>query len=148
MSVNERSESIEFKLISRIGVIKTNQATGWSREINMVSWNGGIPKYDIRDWNPEHTRMTRGLTLYEDEMMKLAEILGNMFPQYDRRPDGSGGGSSGGGTGESSDVKTEKSDQQTESETQFTTLDEDASASEAQEESDTVPFDEVAAESA
>lgn len=148
MSVNERNESIEFKLISRIGVIKTNQATGWSRELNMVSWNGGIPKYDIRDWNPEHTRMTRGLTLYEDEVMKLAEILGNMFPQNNRTSGVSGVDPSGGGSSERSDVKTEKSDQQSETETQFTTLDEDTSISETQKGSDTVPFDEASVESA
>lgn len=43
--------------------------------MNLVSWNGGAPKYDIRDWAPEHEKMGKGTTLSEDEMIKLKEIL-------------------------------------------------------------------------
>ena len=31
----------------------------------------GEPKYDIRDWAPEHEKMGKGVTLSEDEMAKL-----------------------------------------------------------------------------
>lgn len=77
---NDRNnnESVEFKLISRIGTL-ANYQTGWNKEINIVAWNGGVPKYDVRDWNPEHDRMTRGVTLHEEEAKKLVEILTERF---------------------------------------------------------------------
>lgn len=69
---------ITFQIIKPIGVIKTNQC-GWSKELNIVSWNKGIPKFDIREWNPEHDRMTRGITFLTDEAENLAKILTEYF---------------------------------------------------------------------
>lgn len=68
------SERIEFKLIEQLGVLDTHKS-GWSREVNIVAWNGNPPKFDIRDWDPEHTRMSRGITLYENEAIKLTRLL-------------------------------------------------------------------------
>lgn len=42
---------------------------GWNLEINLVSWNGREPKYDIRKWNEDHSRSGKGLTLSEDEIV-------------------------------------------------------------------------------
>ena len=44
---------ITFEIVEKIGVI-TEYPTGWNREINIVSWNGNEPKYDIREWSPDH----------------------------------------------------------------------------------------------
>lgn len=65
---------IKFDIKKEIGVLSEN-AKGWRKEINLVSWNGGEPKYDIRDWAPEHEKMGKGITLTKDEVMKLKEIL-------------------------------------------------------------------------
>ena len=48
------------------------------KEINLVKWNDFAPKYDLRDWNEDHTRMGKGITLTEDELNKLKETLENM----------------------------------------------------------------------
>ena len=56
---------ITFEIVEKIGVI-TEYPTGWNREINIVSWNGNEPKYDIREWSPDHEKMSRGITLKED----------------------------------------------------------------------------------
>lgn len=74
MAINRNSGEIDFKIIRKIKTIVEYQ-TGWSMELNVVSWNGGVPKYDIRNWNPNHERMTKGLTLYEAEAKALAEKL-------------------------------------------------------------------------
>ena len=66
---------IEVKIVKHFGVLKKHE-TGWCREINKVSWNGADPKYDVRDWSPDHTRMSRGITLTDDEMDKLIEAMG------------------------------------------------------------------------
>ena len=73
MHDNERSE-IVFEIKEQIGVIKP-YPTGWNKELNLVSWNGNPVKYGIRDWDPEHEHMSRGITLHPDEMRKIVQLL-------------------------------------------------------------------------
>lgn len=70
---NERTEII-FEIAEQIGVIKP-YPTGWNKELNLVSWNNSPPKYDIRDWDPDHEHMSRGMTFFPDEMRKIMELL-------------------------------------------------------------------------
>lgn len=65
---------IKYDIVEEIGVLSEN-AKGWRKEINLISWNGSEPKYDIRDWAPEHEKMGKGITLTKDEVLKLKEIL-------------------------------------------------------------------------
>lgn len=65
---------ITFEITKELGVISEN-SKGWTRELNLVSWNEREPKYDIRDWNPDHTRMSKGISLTEEEMEKLVELF-------------------------------------------------------------------------
>lgn len=69
-----QNREIEFKLVEKLGVLDTHKS-GWAREVNIVAWNGKPPKFDIRDWDPEHERMSRGITLHEREAVRLAKIL-------------------------------------------------------------------------
>lgn len=64
----------KYDIIEHIGVLSEN-AKGWTKEINRISWNGAVPKYDIRDWAPEHEKMGKGVTLTAEEIQKLKEIL-------------------------------------------------------------------------
>ncbi len=68
------AESVNHEIVESIGVIYTKKS-GWTREINLVSWNGMDAKYDIRDWSPDHDKMSRGITLTEDELRKLVELV-------------------------------------------------------------------------
>ncbi len=74
MAANNNS-NVTFEIKRHCGVIDENPKSGWKRELNVVSWNGGEPKFDIREWSPDHTRMTKGLTLTYDQAAKLADIL-------------------------------------------------------------------------
>lgn len=65
---------IQFDIIEEIGVLSEN-AKGWRKEINLISWNGAAPKYDIRDWAPEHEKMGKGVTLTKDELQKLKGFI-------------------------------------------------------------------------
>ena len=67
-------EQITFEITEHIGVLGVYH-TGWKKELNLVSWNGNEPKYDIRDWDPAHERMSRGITLSEKEMGKIRDLL-------------------------------------------------------------------------
>lgn len=73
-SNGNQSGDIQFKVVERLGVLESHKS-GWNREVNIVAWNGNTPKFDIRDWDPEHERCSRGITLYEREAIKLAKIL-------------------------------------------------------------------------
>lgn len=64
----------KYDIVEHIGVLSEN-ARGWTKEINLISWNGATPKYDIRDWAPEHEKMGKGVTLTAEEVQKLKEIL-------------------------------------------------------------------------
>lgn len=65
---------VRFDIVEHIGVIST-YSTGWNKELNLVSWNGGQPKYDIRDWDMSHEHMSRGVTLHEKEMRQVFELM-------------------------------------------------------------------------
>ncbi len=66
--------AIKYDIIEEIGIISEN-AKGWRKELNLISWNGAAPKYDIRDWAPEHEKMGKGITLTEEEMKSLKNLL-------------------------------------------------------------------------
>lgn len=65
---------IKYEITEHIGVISENKS-GWKKELNLVSWNGADPKYDIRDWSPEHEKMGKGITLTADEAWELAQLI-------------------------------------------------------------------------
>lgn len=68
------NNEITFEILEHIGVVATFP-TGWKKEINLVSWNGAAGKYDIREWDPSHERMSRGITLKENEMRILLDLM-------------------------------------------------------------------------
>lgn len=69
---------INYEIKEHIGIISENK-NGWTKELNLVSWNDNDPKYDIRDWNPTHDKMSRGITLTEEEACELSIILSGEF---------------------------------------------------------------------
>ena len=58
------TNNITFEIVEHIGVIDTidNREEKWTKEVNVVAWNGGKPKIDVRDWNSSHDRMSRGIS--------------------------------------------------------------------------------------
>ncbi len=68
---------IKYEIKEELGVL-SESAKGWSKELNLISWNGGAPKYDLRDWAPDHEKMGKGITLNMDEVKELYRILGEV----------------------------------------------------------------------
>ncbi|MCD5324598.1 MULTISPECIES: YdbC family protein [Pontibacillus] len=66
--------NIKYEIISEIGTISENPK-GWKKELNEVSWNGREPKYDLRDWAPDHEKMGKGVTLTKEELVQLKHML-------------------------------------------------------------------------
>jgi hypothetical protein len=65
---------IKYEITESLGII-SESAKGWTKEINLVAWNNYAPKYDIREWDPEHVKMGKGLTFTADEIKELRDIL-------------------------------------------------------------------------
>ncbi len=66
-----------YEIVETVAVLSEN-ARGWRKELNLVSWGGRDPKYDIREWSPEHDRMGKGVTLSDEEMKALVAALKKM----------------------------------------------------------------------
>lgn len=66
--------NIEYEIVEELGVI-SERTKGWTRELNLISWNGGAPKYDVRDWAPNHEKMGKGITLSKEEAESLKDLL-------------------------------------------------------------------------
>ncbi len=64
---------IKFDIIKNITVLSEG-SKGWKKELNLISWNNNEPKYDIREWAPDHTKMGKGITLTKEELMLLKEV--------------------------------------------------------------------------
>ena len=64
----------KYGIVEHIGDLSEG-SKGWKKELNKISWNGAEPKYDIRDWSPEHDKMGKGVTLTEEEAGKLKDLL-------------------------------------------------------------------------
>ena len=57
----------------------SGETRGWTKEINLVSWNDSEAKYDIRAWSSDHSKMGKGITLSKDELLTLKEVLDELF---------------------------------------------------------------------
>ena len=64
----------KYDIVEEIGVLSEN-AKGWRKEINLISWNGAAPKYDIREWAPDHEKMGKGVTLTKEELETLKKLM-------------------------------------------------------------------------
>ncbi len=64
----------KYEIVEELGVLSEN-SKGWRKELNLISWNGAAPKYDIRDWSPEHEKMGKGVTLTEEEYESLKKLM-------------------------------------------------------------------------
>lgn len=68
---------IKFEIKENVGVL-SESSKGWKKELNLISWNDKEPKFDIREWSPDHQKMGKGATLSREELKSLKEILGEM----------------------------------------------------------------------
>ncbi|MDR3248893.1 MAG: hypothetical protein LBT39_08930 [Treponema sp.] len=71
---------ITFDIIKTYGLIAEERG-GWRKELNLVSWNGRNPKFDIRDWSPDHEKMGKGITLSQEEAAILTDLLKQAMDQ-------------------------------------------------------------------
>lgn len=72
------TKELDFEIKKTIGILSKSEK-GWTTELNYMIWNGGEPKYDIRAWSPDHTKMGKGITLDKESLKSLWKILDKKF---------------------------------------------------------------------
>ena len=63
-------KNIDMKITEKIAVLSAS-GSGYTKEINLVSWNGAEPKYDIRSWSPGREKCGEGIALTRAEAKNL-----------------------------------------------------------------------------
>ena len=76
---------IKYEIIKKIGVLSKSrpalsaaEGSGWAKELNLISWNDRDPKYDLRDWSADGSKMGKGVTLSVEELVALRELLNTL----------------------------------------------------------------------
>jgi hypothetical protein len=67
-------DNFSYEVMKHFGVI-SQEKSGWQKELNLVSWSGRTPKFDIRDWAPGREKMGKGVTLTQAEVVELVKLL-------------------------------------------------------------------------
>ena len=65
---------VEYEIVQVIACLET-ESSGWTKELNLISWGGREPKYDIRSWSPDHEKMGKGVTLSKEALEVMKEVL-------------------------------------------------------------------------
>ena len=73
----DKKKKIDYNIVDRIAVL-SESSKGWTKELNYISWSDREPKYDIREWSPDHSKMGKGITLSKDEIEQLKKALENI----------------------------------------------------------------------
>ena len=69
---------IRYEIKEHIAVLSDRSSSGWKKELNLISWGGRDAKYDIREWNTDHTSCHKGATLTKEELSTLKELLNGL----------------------------------------------------------------------
>lgn len=65
---------IVYEIVEKIAVL-SESSKGWTKELSLISWNERDPKYDVREWSPDHEKMGKGITLSKEEAAILKKAL-------------------------------------------------------------------------
>lgn len=73
----DAKKAFVYDVVENFGKLSESDK-GWRKELNLISWNGKDPKYDIREWSPDGTTMGKGVTLSKAELNSLKQLLNNI----------------------------------------------------------------------
>jgi len=70
----EENKEFRFSIMRHIGVLAEG-TKGWKKEVNMGSWNDRPAKLDILEWDENHVKMSKGITLSAEESGLLRTLI-------------------------------------------------------------------------
>jgi hypothetical protein len=68
---------IKYEIVKKIGEL-SKTSKGWTKVLNLISWNDRPAKYDIREWSPDGETMGKGVTLTKEELATLRDLLNTL----------------------------------------------------------------------
>ncbi|MGE5375518.1 MAG: YdbC family protein [Bacteroidota bacterium] len=68
---------IKYEIVKKIGLV-SKAGSGWTKELNLISWNDREAKYDLRDWSADGSKMGKGVTLSKEELVALRDLLNKL----------------------------------------------------------------------
>jgi hypothetical protein len=68
---------IKYEIVKKIGIV-SKAGSGWTKELNLISWNDREAKYDLRDWSADGSKMGKGVTLSKEELVALRDLLNKL----------------------------------------------------------------------
>lgn len=68
---------VSYDIVKKVGIV-SQSPKGWEKQLNIISWSGRAPKYDLRDWAPGGEKMGKGITLTREELQSLKRLLEHM----------------------------------------------------------------------
>lgn len=75
----KKTTEVTFEIVETLGVLSGPNDNGWSKEVNVVAWNGGVPKVEVREWDEKHERCGKGVRFTDEEAEALGKILVEAF---------------------------------------------------------------------
>lgn len=75
MAKKDEEFKYEYEIVEHLCDLGDANEKGWKKELNIVKWNGGEERYDIRSWNADHTKMGKGISLSWDEACLMANEM-------------------------------------------------------------------------
>lgn len=72
------NSEIKYEVLDKFGILSTSEK-GWTTELRLVKWNDHDPKYDIRSWSPDGSKMGKGITLTKDEIKALGALIDQLL---------------------------------------------------------------------
>ncbi len=78
---NQERNEVPFKctIISACAKLGESKPNGNCKELNYISYSGADPKWDIREWNEDHSKMSKGVTLNDEELFDLYAAIGELM---------------------------------------------------------------------
>ena len=76
---------LKYEIVQHLAT-NAEGSKGWSKELNLVSWNERDPKFDLREWSPDHTKMGKGITLTYEEMQAVCDAFAD-FAENEELPE-------------------------------------------------------------
>ena len=67
---------ITYEITEEVSVLSNG---AWALELNLISWNGTSPKFDLRKWTDDHSKMSKGITFTRNEALALRDALNDYF---------------------------------------------------------------------
>lgn len=63
---------VDYQILKNLVTFPAEGNGVFHKELNLISWRGRMPKYDLRSWTDDRSAMTKGITLTEEQMKEVA----------------------------------------------------------------------------